>query len=546
VNEPASRTRGARLALLAAATVGLASLFQAGLLFGGSLHHFDWFVHWHYYDWIRIGLQEHGVLPLFMVDAWHTANFVANAQSPVLGPLVWLLAWLPTELYVKGLVALYTALGALGGFALARELGARPAVAACAAVLWTCGGFFAAHVAVGHHWSLGGYWLPWLFLLVRRAAAGSRVVGPALLGAAAVQAAALLEGQHHPFLWQTGLVGVWAAFEAARRRDSGALRAWLGATLLGVALAGARVVPLLLEFADYAPEARIGGLPPGALLHSLLARGQGPGTAGFGVVFDHGSGWWEYTFYLGAVGLVFVAVGVAGALRREAALLGAGLVAALACLDTTAFGFDAWELLRHVPVASSQRCPARLLVLAQFAAIFAAAAGWERWLSGKSWRRFGERRVTAAFALLAAWLVADLVSAARPWQAAAVGPAQASRPHRMDDPVLAPVGAGRVSELERSPNRMRFQVESDGTAFLVFPVAWRDERDAWRAGALPTVPTATGLLAVRVPAGETEVDLRYRTPGLRAGLALSAVALLGVAAVALLRSRRPWLRDPED
>jgi hypothetical protein len=230
-------------------------------------------------------------------------------------------------------------------------------------------------------------------------------------------------------------------------------------------------------------------------------------------------------------------------LRREAALLGAGLVAALLCLDTTGLGFDVWELLRRIPVASSQRCPSRLLVLAQFAMIFAAVAGWEGLLAVPAARRLGPRRLAAAFALLAALLAADLVSAARPWQAAALGPLQSSRPHRTDDPVLAPEGSGRVLELERSPNRLRFHVESARTAFLVFALPWHSEHDSWRADPLPAVPTATGLLAVRVPAGETEVDLRYRTPGLRAGLALSACALLSVAA-ALVRSRSSQMRMP--
>ena len=560
MNAAGPRARWIGLGFLALA---LAGMFQAGLLFGGPLHHFDWLVHWHYYDWIRQGLQEHGTLPRFMVDAWHTTNFVANAQSPVLGPLVWLLAFLPTGVYVKLLIWLYTAIGALGGYALARDLGARPAVAACAAVLFTCSGFFAAHVAVGHHWSLGAYWLPLLLLCVRRGAAGSR---GAWLGAAAIQAVTLLEGQHHPFLWQNGLLLGWAGLEWLRTRDPAALRAWAGSLLVGMALAGVRVVPLLLEFAGYAPDDRIGGLPPGALGFALASRSQGPGTAGLGVVFAHGSGWWEYTFYLGIAGLTFVAVGLAGALRSQASLLGVGLVAGLLCLDTTGLGFDLWEGLRELPVASSQRCPARLLVLFQFTAIFAAAAGWERWLAaaaagwerwlaggaagwerwlaGGAARRWGGRGVDVVFGLLAALLAADLVSAARPWQAAAIGPAQTARPHRMDDPVLAPEGSGTVTALERSPNRLRFRVESDRAAFLVFPLRWPSERDAWLAEPFPTAATPTQLLAVRVPAGVNEVDLRYRTPGLRAGMALSVIAALGVVGATLLRSRRPWGPEP--
>lgn len=520
--------------LLVTGALALAVLFQAGLLFGGWLNHFDWYIHWHYYDWIRIGLQEHGQLPRFMLDAWHTPNFVANAQSPVLGPLVGLLAVLPTELYVKGLVALLTAVGAGGAFALARDLGARPALAVCAAVLWTCSGYFAAHVAIGHHWSLGSYWLPWLFLALRHAAGGSRAW---FLAAAAIEAVTLLEGQHHPFLWQNGLLGLWALFESIRVRGVAPLAALASAALAGALLAGVRLVPVVLEFADYAPEARIGGLPPAALLFSLLSRGQGPDTAAdFGVLYDHGSGWWEYTFYLGIPGLLFVAVGLCFAGRRVLPLLLAGALAAFLSFDTTPFGFDLWATLQHVPIASSQRCPSRLFLLTLFAAIFAATAGWERLLAR---RGAAGRGATIGIGVLAALMAMDLVSASRVWQAAALGPEkQPSRPHALRTPDLMPPALGRVEPLENSPNRLRYRVESDRPGFLALGL--RHGVDAWTPDAFPAVATPDGALAVRVPAGSSEVVLRYRTPGLGAGIALSLSMLAGLAVLGRRGTPLPW------
>jgi hypothetical protein len=523
-------------AALAVAALALALVFQGRLLFGGSLHHFDWLIHWHYYDWVRIGFQEYGTLSRFMVDAWHTANFVANAQSPVFGPLVWLLAWLPTEVYVKLLIALYTAIGVAGAFTLARDLGARPAVAACATVLWCCSGFFAAHVAVGHHWSLGAYWLPWIVLAMRRARDGSRA---AWLGVAVLQALPLLEGQHHPFLWQNGLLVLWLGFDALRTRTARPLTLWLTATLLGVGLAGARVVPLVLEFADYAPEARIAGLPLPALGFSLLSRAQGPETAGHGVVFAHGSGWWEYTFYLGALGLAFVVVGAAAALRERGALLAAGLVAGLLCLDGSGVGLDVWRLLEHVPVATTQRSPSRLLMVTLFAGIFAAAAGWERLLAGGLGRRLGARGADVVFGALALVLAVDLVSAAQPWQAAALGPQQTSRPHRIGPPELVSPAAGRVREERRTPNRLEYRVEAGRPGFLVLPIAWDRYGPDWRAGAAKTLRSPQGWLAVRVAEGESDVRLHYRTPGLWPGLALSGLSLAtAVGLAARERARR--------
>jgi ABC-type antimicrobial peptide transport system permease subunit len=73
---------------------------------------------------VRIAFVEHGTLPLYMADAWVTPNFLANAESPSLAPFAWLLAVLPTDAYLKGLIVVHTAVGLLGGLWLARNLNA--------------------------------------------------------------------------------------------------------------------------------------------------------------------------------------------------------------------------------------------------------------------------------------------------------------------------------------------------------------------------------------------------------------------------------------
>ena len=75
----------------------VALAFWSPLLFGGALQGGDWSTHhFHYFDWIRTSLVEHRSFPLFMVDAWVTPNFLANAESPSLSPFVGLLWVLPT------------------------------------------------------------------------------------------------------------------------------------------------------------------------------------------------------------------------------------------------------------------------------------------------------------------------------------------------------------------------------------------------------------------------------------------------------------------
>jgi len=395
---------------------------------------------------------------------------------------------------------------------------------------------------VGHHWVLGAYLLPGLLLAVRRAVAGSAW---ALLVAAALDALVLLEGQHHPFLWQNGLLLSWAAFESLRVRGWRPLAVTAGVALLAVGLAGVRVVPLLLEFAAYEPLGRIEGLPPAALPLSLAGPGQGPATRGFGLSFGQSSGWWEYCYYVGALGLAWLVVGAVAGARRQASLLLAGTIAALLALEWTRVGLpDPWHWLKELPVAESQRGPSRLLVLALFAVCFTAAAGWERILArleevgsrSPERSRTVRRTVAALLALLVAAVAVDLVHAARPWQAAASGPSPAPRPHMLGAPVL--VGAsGDVRVLMETPNRMEVSVHASQPGLLVLPVVL-ESRPQWHAEGLPMTRTPRGLPAVHVPAGERRVVLTYRPRGLAAGIALSVatIAAIGVWAV---RRRRP-------
>ena len=144
---------------------------RTGLLTGGALQGHDWETHhFHYFDWTHQAFALYRSFPFFMTDAWVTPNFVANAEAPSLGPFAWLLF----------------------------------------------GGFFASHVAVGHHWAMGAWLLPGLVWLARRAVLGSN---PALCAAAAVNAFTILGGQHQPFIWQNLVLGAYALLLAGQRRS---------------------------------------------------------------------------------------------------------------------------------------------------------------------------------------------------------------------------------------------------------------------------------------------------------------------------------------
>ena len=98
----------------------------------------------------------------------------------------------------------------------------------------------------------------------------------------------------------------------------------------------------------------------------------------------------------------------------------------------------------------------------------------------------------------------------------------------------------RLLAVEDGGQVVRLRYRAEEAAFLVAAVTY-DE--GWTAtledgGTAPACPTLLGQIGLRLPAGEHEVELRYRDPWVRVGASVSALALL-VCVLALRRLRRP-------
>jgi hypothetical protein len=539
--ELAPRTRDASPAALPASLVAgaaalslvAAALFWLPLCLGGALRAEDWSSHhFHYFDWVRISLVGHGAIPLYMADAWVTPNFLANAEAPSLGPLVWLLAWLPTDAYIKTLIVLHGAVGLLGAFLLAFELGAERLPAALVAVSFAFGGFFVAHLAMGHHWAMGGMWLPLLLLLYRRAALGS---DRALVAAAAVDATALLSGQHQPFVWQNLLLGAFAALWAVRARSLFPLARVALLWSLAAGLGAVKLLPMLAEFGDYAPTARIVGLPLSLLATSLVEWTHDPRFSPAGLRYAHGAGWWEYAFYAGVPALACIAVGLVAARSVWPLVLPGLFFLALSLQWGGGSGASGpWSLLQDLPLWRTQRCPSRFLFLALFCFSVAAAPGL-----GRVWRdaraRFGAAATFLGWLLLVA-IAGDLFSASLAWQRAAVGPPIASLDHRPRPLSIRTPGAAEARLSRFEPNQLAYEVTALRPARVVLPLRFGPRAAEWEAHPYELL-SHDGRVAIEVPAGTHEIALRYRPPWLRAGLGASAATLALLVAVGLHRRR---------
>jgi len=89
--------------------------------------------------------------------------------------------------------------------------------------------------------------------------------------------------------------------------------------------------------------------------------------------------------------------------------------------------------------------------------------------------------------------------------------------------------SGRTSRRPLSSDLEEHEVETDGAGYLVMRDSWGRGWSATVDGQEASVIRANGRhRAVAVPAGRHTVVLRYRPPGLRAGMLVSLVALLSV------------------
>lgn len=112
-------------------------------------------------------------------------------------------------------------------------------------------------------------------------------------------------------------------------------------------------------------------------------------------------------------------------------------------------------------------------------------------------------------------------------------------------PPPARFAPARLLAVEDEGQIVRLRYRADGPAFLVAAVTY-DE--GWTAtledGATAAAcPTLLGQIGLRLPAGEHEVELRYRDPWVRVGASVSALVLLACALA--LRRLRPPGPEPE-
>jgi hypothetical protein len=298
--------------------------------------------------------------------------FVGNAQSTVFSPFSTPAYVLPFWRSLALIAALKLFVAAFGTFLLARRLGMRFGGAFLAGCVFAFGMFFVVWLA----WPLASVfaWIPWLLwasdLVLRRP-------GPLPVAALAAVVAVQFAGGHPESSFHA-LAGTLVFFAwrvwARRRAPAGLARpavAWIAALVLGTAVAGVAVAPVveaLAESVDVSQrdEAGFPTIGPQYVLTIALTDYWGRPTqaprGGFTI---------EHAFYFGALPL-FLAL-LALVMRPTAGRLAAAGAAVLCVLIAIGRPDFLGHVLRAAP-GFAQSHNTRLLVF--YLLIAAVLAGW--------------------------------------------------------------------------------------------------------------------------------------------------------------------------
>jgi len=535
---------------------------------------------------------RHGQLPWWNpwscggFPAWGFAESATNLVSPF-APLYFLFSF-PVALRLEAVAA--TLVAVAGAFLLAGRFTRSPAGRALVATIWVLNSRWALQTAVGHMWHLAYAWSPFVFYFFDRALAERRW---ALGGAAgALLALIIYVGGIYPYPHTVLLLGLFALAVASGTRSLRPLGMLVLTLGTSVGLAAPKLLPVLATMSRYPRLVESDdAVSLGAVWTMLTAPQQG---------FDLYPHlplrvfwvWWEWGAYVGVAGALALLAALALGWTPRLIGLRAG---ALVCL-VLSLGQGVWMQMHRLPVFRSQHLPARILFLGilLLALVLVAAldAPWARFSAGRRWVE------PAALALVVAYGV-DLAlvarQATRPPFHLRMPPVPAAGPFRPESaqryqygkPDVAPnlrdrygwpakiiypsmlantglvncyglpsdfrspvvgsdqpgyrglvftEGPGRATLLGWKPNGVRVRVEGAGPGTrLVYDTTFDP---GWRVGGAPAGDWR-GLVAGRVPPGDSVVEVRYRPVGLGEGLLLFALTAGSWAAgLAWRRTRR--------
>jgi hypothetical protein len=481
--------------------------------------------------------------------------------------------WFPLTLMFRPAVALHLevvfncAIGWAGGYMLGRVLVMRRISAACTATAFAGSSWFFLHATEGHFVFVAMVYLPWIIAAAWAASERGKLRYAAFSGA--FMALSFFEGGPYPVLYE----GLALALVIAGRAGVGlSIRPLIALGLVALFAAGfgaVKIAPVIQVMASHprpTDESWINTLD--ALHQALLSRNQDRARPSL-----NGWGFWELGAYVG----LFAVIAVAGLRypRRAMPWIFAAII-----LFQLARGWTGpnslWVWLHRMPVFSSTRLPSRHLI--PFVLMVAVLAG----LGIDVVCNRGSPVALAISALLIVIGGVDMLLVGPPnlrnvslgvvdpgpprndfaqyMRATALAQASVLQHHEgvVNCYMFAPwptvakgwnepgyrgeqylLGAGTVTLTRWTPNRLEYAVDAPAASVMVVN---QNYDPSWRvtSGTGPAF-SQDGLLAVRVPAGKSHVDLRYTSRAVLYGFAITLLTAIG--AIVLFRLERRIARS---
>ena len=534
-----------------------------------------------FHDWDAItsfryltvdSLVKHGEFPGWNPYAcggyplWGYVEGATNVVSPWLP--VYLVA--PIQLAIRIETAGMGLVGAFGAYALAGRFTRSSSARLLCAALWAVNGRWGLQAASGHAWHLAYGYLPWALHFFERARSSLAVRDLGLTGG--FLALMVYAGGIYPLPHAVLVLGLYAVLTAAQDRRLKPLYALALSGAVALGLAAPKLLPVLRAFADdprlIASDER---LDVGAFVTLLTSRDQRFDSRPARVT---PYGWHEWGMYIstaGVLALVAAFVLVEGKRERILKVIGALLVV----LGFGAFHVQApWPWVhRNLPVFRSQHVPSRFLYPAVLVLGLVLASGVGRFVDRRRRRSpWLDALLVVPVALLAfdvagvaqlpmrqsMWMQAPRIEPRREFHFEREPPFQYRKRDWAGPMLLAMYGntgvmncygvppprqlgarardapdyrgeaylvereGGGARVTGRTPNSAVIDIEgAEAGDRLVFNM---NHREGWSSDVGRLEPYE-GAISVVLPAGARRVVLRYRPPGLLAGLALGLTTL---------------------
>jgi hypothetical protein len=515
------------------------------------LHRYHQFPFWNPFECGGMPLlgdpQSHFVTPWFLL-------------TMIFGPVV--------GLHLQ--VFIYDAIAWSGSYVLGRVLGLRRISAICIGTAFAGSSWFFLRVAAGHMVIMVFVYLPWIIAAGWKASERGQLRYAALCGA--VLALSFFEGSPYPPLFEALTLALVLVGRAAVQLSARPLLALVLAAVFTAGLGAVKGSPAMTTMASHPRDTDVGFSNSFyALGESLLSRYQDHNRPSL-----NGWGFWESGAYVG----LFAVIAVVGLLSPRKAIpwiLTAIVLFQLARGWTGPNSLYVW--LHSMPFFSSTRLPSRILI--PFALMVAVLAG----IGIDAMCSRGSPSVLAVCALLILIGGVDMLMVSRPnlhyvwmWvvppnlppinfvqfqRDPAIAESSVVRDSQgvvncyvyTDWPTEAKgsndqgylgeqymLGPGSVTLKRWTPNRLEYAVDAGAASSVM--VINQNYDPSWRVmSGQGQAFSQDGLLAVRVPAGKSQIVLRYISMAAIVGLAISMLTALAAFMLIRWESQRPLRAD---